>query len=157
MILYVAIIVVVITLTRGLSYWGVYFLSKAEIPLINNIIHLTYVENTGAAFGIFQHNRGMLSAIAILLFLLITYYVAIKRKSFTRDVIFALALIAGGGISNVVDRFTFGFVVDYVYLKFINFAVFNLADTCVVLGTIYIGIKILTAKEQYENNSDSGN
>ena len=147
MILYVSIIVIIIGLTRWLAYWGVNTLKLAEIPVINNILHLTYVENTGAAFGIFQHNRGMLSVISILLFLFITYLVAIKRKGFTRDIVFALALVAGGGISNVVDRFTFGFVVDYVYLKFINFAVFNLADTCVVLGTIYIGIKILMAKE----------
>ena len=134
-------------MSRWLAYWAFYFLKPAEIPWIQDVIHFTYVENTGAAFGIFENNSGMLSTISILLFLFITYLVVSKRKLFTPDVIFALSCVAGGGISNVVDRFTFGFVIDYVYLKFINFAVFNIADTCVVLGTIYIGIKILLTKE----------
>ena len=156
MILYVVTIIVIIGLTRALAYWGFYFLKAAEIPVINNILHLSYVENTGAAFGIFQNNSTLLSVVSIILFLGITYFVASKKKVLTRDVIFALACVAGGGISNVADRFTFGFVIDYVYLKFINFAVFNLADTCVVLGTIYIGIKILFEKDEeviHENNS----
>jgi len=148
MALYIFTVVAIIGVSRWLAYWAYYFLKPAEIPWIADIIHFTYVENTGAAFGMFENNSGMLSAISILLFLIITYWVVSKKKVLTNDLVFALACVAGGGISNVVDRFTFGFVIDYVYFKFIDFAVFNLADTCVVLGTIYVGIKILMAKDE---------
>jgi signal peptidase II len=146
MVLYVTVCVIIAAVTRGLAYWGIYFLKKGEIPLINGVLHLSYVENTGAAFGIFQDSKIFLPVVSIVLFLALTYYAASRRKTLSTDLIIALAMIAGGGISNVADRFIFGFVVDYVYLKFINFPVFNFADTCVVLGTLYVAFKLLREK-----------
>ena len=160
MILYLTTIIVIIGLTRWLAYWGFYVLQPiGSIPVIENVFHLTYVPNTGAALGMFQDKTIMLSIIAIALFLGITYFVTIKKKTLTKDFIFALALVAGGGISNVVDRFKFGLVVDYFDFKFIPFWiwVFNLADTCVVLGTIYIGIKILMTKDEPQPNNAEDN
>ena len=57
MILYTGIILIIITLTRVLAYWGVNFLKNSEVVLIKDVFHFTYVENTGAAFGIFKKER----------------------------------------------------------------------------------------------------
>jgi signal peptidase II len=146
MFLYIGICVAIAAVSRALAYWGIYCLKNGDIPLIDGVLHLSYVENTGAAFGIFQDSKVLLPVVSIALFLAVTYYAARRRKVLPVDLTIALAMIAGGGASNVADRFTFGFVVDYVYLKFINFPVFNFADTCVVLGTAYVAFKLMREK-----------
>ncbi len=149
MILYLSVCVITVALTRLLAYWGIYFLKDNPITLINGVLNLTYVENTGAAFGIFKNSTAMLSIIGIIFFIVITYITASKKVSGKANIL-ALALLAGGGISNVCDRMKFGFVVDYIDFTLINYPVFNLADICVVLSCVFIFIKILFTKESEE-------
>ena len=149
MVLYITICTIIIALTRAFAYWGIYVLKDNPIVLIKNVLNLTYVENTGAAFGIFNSHTNILSIIGIIFFVIITYIVASKKLKGTSFVV-ALAFLAGGGISNVCDRIKFGFVVDYIDFTLINYPVFNLADICVVLSCIYIFIKILFTKESDE-------
>ena len=149
MVLYITICTIIIALTRAFSYWGIYVLKDNPIVLIENVLNLTYVENTGAAFGIFNNHTNILSIIGIIFFVIITYIVASKKLKGT-SIIVALAFLAGGGISNVCDRIKFGFVVDYIDFTLINYPVFNLADICVVLSCIFIFIKILFTKESDE-------
>ena len=149
MVLYIAICTIIIALSRALAYWGIYVLKDNPIVLIENVLNLTYVENTGAAFGIFNNHTNILSIIGIIFFVIITYIVASKKLKGT-SIIVALAFLAGGGISNVCDRIKFGFVVDYIDFTLINYPVFNLADICVVLSCIFIFIKILFTKESDE-------
>ena len=151
MILYTGIIILIIALTRALAYWGIYFLKNSELELIKNVFHLTYVENTGAAFGIFENSTLMLSIMGILIFLAITYIVAIRKNigSYTKIL---LAFLAGGGISNVCDRFSFGFVVDYFNFCLINYPVFNLADIFVVVSCVLIAVRIAFSKESGKEN-----
>lgn len=149
MALYTVIIIAVIAITRALAYWGIYSLKSGEIKLIENVFHLTYVENTGAAFGIFNNSTALLSVVGIIMFVVITYIAASKKNlgTYTRVL---LALLAGGGLANVCDRIFFGFVVDYFNFCLINYPVFNLADICVVVGCILLAFKILTEKEGKE-------
>lgn len=149
MVLYITICTIIIALTRALAYWGIYFLKDNPIILIKDVLNLTYVENTGAAFGIFNSHTNILSVIGIIFFVVITYIVASKKLKGTSFIV-ALAFLAGGGISNVCDRIKFGFVVDYIDFTLINYPVFNLADICVVLSCVFIFIKILFTKESDE-------
>ncbi len=149
MILYTSICIAVIALTRFLAYWGIHFLKDNRITLIKDALYLTYVENTGAAFGIFNNSTALLSVIGILFFIILTYIVAAKKLK-GKSYIFPLAFLAGGGISNVCDRIKFGFVVDYIDFSLINYPVFNLADICIVCSCIFIFIKILFSKESDE-------
>ncbi len=149
MVLYITICAIIIALTRALAYWGIYFLKDNPITLIEHILNLTYVENTGAAFGILNNSTTLLSVIGIIFFIVITYIVASKKIKSTSFTV-ALAFLAGGGISNVCDRIKFGFVVDYIDFTLINYPVFNLADICVVLSCVFIFIKILFTKESDE-------
>ena len=81
MVVYLSIVILIITLTRFLAYWGIYFLKNEGITLIDKVLYLTYVENTGAAFGIFKNETVMLSILGVLIFLAITFIIASKKNS----------------------------------------------------------------------------
>lgn len=147
MVLYLSIVIIIIALTRFLAYWGVYFLKNESITLINKVLNFTYVENTGAAFGIFKNGTFMLSVLGVLIFLVITFFIASKKVT-KKSLVFPLALLAGGGISNVADRISFGFVVDYIDFTLINYPVFNLADICVVVGCLWLLFAVLFEKQE---------
>ena len=139
---YLGIVLLIILATRVLAFWGIHFLKFNDITLIPNALYFSYVENRGAAFGIFQDAKWLLIGVSVVLFLAITYYVVSHRKNISKWMLIPLSMIAGGGISNVADRFQFGFVVDYIDFRFINYPVFNLADICVVLGVIWLAVII---------------
>ncbi|MBQ7950853.1 MAG: signal peptidase II [Clostridia bacterium] len=142
MAIYFGICLLIIFFTRILAYWGVYFLQGNPITVIPSVLYLSYVENRGAAFGIFQDAKVFLITLSLILFLAITYYVISRRKNMKASLLIPLAMVAGGGISNVADRFRFGFVVDYIDVRIIQYPVFNLADICVVLGVIWLAVII---------------
>ena len=105
-----------------------------ELPLLDGVLHLTYVENRGMAFGMMQGQKWLLIWVtALVLLVLIAGIIMGKiRKPAT---LFTTAVIIGGGIGNLIDRVYRGYVVDYIDFRIINFAVFNFADICVSCGT----------------------
>ena len=102
------------------------------LPVVQNVFHLTYVQNRGAAFSIFQDNRIMtvlfplvaMAACAVLLVWLM------KKKEKLLGV--AVALVIAGGVGNLIDRLVRGYVTDF--LDFRVFPVFNVADIAVTCG-----------------------
>ncbi len=150
MTLYMSIVLLLIFLTRLLAYWTMHALATSEIIVIPEIFKLTYVQNFGAGFGIFEGEKALLISISVILFLLITYYVVSGKKTRKLSTVIPLAMVAGGGISNVADRLQFGYVVDYFHVYCIEYPVFNLADVCIVVGVFWIAAKILFQKEPKE-------
>ncbi len=107
-----------------------------SFEFIPNIINFTYVENTGAAFGIFKGNSFLLSLVSLFLSCVIIYVIINKKKFFQCNYIEVyLLLVLAGAIGNFIDRFFRHYVIDFIDLAFVNFAVFNLADTYVVIGS----------------------
>ena len=113
-----------------------------SVPLIEGVLHLNYRENTGAAFSMF---RGHTELIAVVTAVAIcgVLYLLLFGKERGRGLSFALAMICAGGIGNLYDRLARGFVVDYIDLRVIHFAVFNFADMLVVCGAILLGVSML--------------
>ena len=112
------------------------------IPFILNI---TYVTNTGAAFGILQNHRWVFmssTTLAIIGMIFALRYLH-KRKQFPFMRI-AIAFMLGGGIGNMFDRVTKGYVIDFMDLAFVNFAIFNLADMYIIFGAISFCVYIIT-------------
>lgn len=109
------------------------------LPLIEDIFHLTYVENRGAAFGIFQNQRWIFIALTIVVVCLLLYVVFIKKF---RNKIFLICggLVCGGAVGNLIDRIFRGYVVDMFDFRLIHFPVFNVADICVCIGVILAGV-----------------
>lgn len=116
------------------------------------IFHITFVKNTGAAFGSFSGSGIFLivvSAVLVLLMLGVFAYCLHAEQSgslpfsVNYSVVVPVALIVAGGISNLYDRIAYGFVVDYICLDFIDFPVFNIADIGVTCGAFFLVIYMI--------------
>ena len=115
----------------------------SEIPLIKNVISLSYIQNTGAAWGIFSNGTLFLTIFTIVILILGGFYI---YKNKIKDIWFniSMMLIFAGAIGNLIDRFfRNGAVVDMIKTDFIEFPVFNFADCCVVIGAICLSVFIL--------------
>ncbi len=130
----VAVIAVLVAIDQLLKYFAVAFLEPIDsFPLFDNILQLSYVENTGAAFGSFSQYTTWLSVFTGIVLAAGVIYVLSGRMR--EKVPYAAALlILSGGLGNLIDRVFRGFVIDYIEPLFINFAVFNFADMLVCVG-----------------------
>jgi len=115
------------------------------VPIIKNVLHVTYVRNTGALWGLFKGYNFFLiffsiSAIAAIVF----YMFIILRKHKTDSSLhefLCLTLIISGAIGNLIDRFSRGYIVDFIDLRI--WPVFNLADTMITFGIIFLIINLI--------------
>ncbi|MGI6285401.1 signal peptidase II [Neomoorella humiferrea] len=116
------------------------FQPNESLPVINSVFHLTYVNNPGAAFGLFAYKTPVFVAITVLVVavILIAYRTLPPGSPVMR---LALALITGGALGNLIDRLRFGYVVDF--LDFRVWPVFNLADVAIVSGVILLCWQLL--------------
>jgi signal peptidase II len=148
-ILYSVIIAVGIILDQLTKYLSVVYLKVVDtVPLIRDVLHLTYVENRGAAFGMMKENRWIfisVSTVAIIIFALYLYF----GHADTRLHAVSLAMIVSGGIGNMIDRLALGYVVDFIDFRLINFAVFNGADSfvCVGAGLLILALMLDLVRE----------
>ena len=147
--IYELIIAILIGLDQLSKYWALNYLQDiGSIPVIQNVFHLTYVENRGAAFGMFQNNQMIFVVVAIVASIFGLYYLHTKKMHSIGKV--GIMLIISGAIGNLIDRVRLGFVVDYFDFRIIWEYVFNVADVFVVVGTAMLCIYILffEGKEQ---------
>ena len=133
MILCLIIMVLTIIADQATKLLTLEFLTDAPLKLIPGVLHFTYVENKGAAFGMLADHRWVFIVISTVAIAALVVYLFIKKP---RDKLLcvSLALIAGGGIGNMIDRIFRGFVVDMIDVTCINFYVFNVADSAVCIG-----------------------
>lgn len=134
--------VALVAIDQWIKQWAINTLISGDISLIDNVLYLHYVENTGAAFSIFLGQRWPLVVVTVILILIILA-AFLSGKVTDRLSILSLSLILAGGVGNLIDRLARGFVVDYVDFRLINFAVFNLADACITIGTVLLCCAIL--------------
>ncbi|WP_027701526.1 signal peptidase II [Metaclostridioides mangenotii] len=113
----------------------------STIPIINNIFHLTYVENRGAAFGMLQNNQIIFVVIALIASIFGMYYLCTKKIHIVGKI--GIMLLISGALGNLIDRMRLGFVVDFLDFRIVWQYVFNIADVFVVVGTILLCIFIL--------------
>ena len=101
------------------------------VPLIPPILHLTYVQNTGMAFGLFQGALGwlVLCSIGVSIWLVLELR---RRQARPRPLQWGLMLVLAGAIGNLIDRVWLGYVVDFIDLRV--WPVFNVADSCITIG-----------------------
>ena len=109
-----------------------------SMDAIPGLFHLTYTQNTGAAFSSFQ---GMLW-LFILIFVVFTAGVvwefSKKRWPFTTFERWCIVSVLAGGVGNMIDRLRLGYVVDMIAVEFIDFPVFNVADCFITCGCILL-------------------
>lgn len=106
-----------------------------SIPLIKNVFHLTYVTNTGSAFGLFKGMNLVFILFSIAVIIAIFYYLRqIKKKE--KLVIYSIGLLLGGTIGNLIDRIAYGAVIDF--LDFRIWPVFNAADSAITVSIVLL-------------------
>ena len=101
------------------------------------ILGLRYCENTGAAFSSFSGARWFL-VILVTVMLIVLLVFSIRYKHKRPLFLISSVMIMSGGMGNLIDRIRLGYVIDYLDVKLFNFAVFNFADICVVVGAILL-------------------
>jgi len=130
-----------IVLDQWIKVWA--HESLSQIPVISGVFYLTYLENSGAAFGIFQ-GRAFALALASLVVLGAIFVMLLSGRIKDRALIWGFSLIFSGGVGNAIDRLTRGFVVDYLdFSALFGFPIFNFADCLVVVGTLLVVVYIL--------------
>ncbi|EJP6471177.1 signal peptidase II [Clostridium botulinum] len=142
----IVILILGIALDRISKIWASNTLTSGkDIVIIKNLFSFSYLENRGAAFGIFQNRLIFLSLITTIVILGVAYFI-IKYKPTSKLLKISLALIISGAIGNLIDRIYYKFVVDFIMLHYKDvyyFPTFNIADMLVVLGTALLAIYIL--------------
>lgn len=112
-----------------------------SITVIDGLFNLNYVENRGVAFGMFKDMRWVFIVVTSLLIFAIVFYMFKKHPEGKLFYILA-GLIIGGGIGNLIDRISLGYVIDYLSLSFFP-PVCNFADYCITGGVIVLAIYML--------------
>lgn len=146
---------VLVGIDQLLKYFVLEYLAPVGThKLIPGFVGLSYVENRGAAFGIFPGEKILLIGVTGVIILALIVFMVIKKLD-SMFLTWTVALIIAGGLGNLIDRVMRSFVVDYIHLEFVNFAVFNFADCCVVVGTVLLIIYFLfldgKQKDQHKN------
>lgn len=113
-----------------------------EKVIVPGFFSLFYIQNEGAAWGIFQ---GKMVFFYLVTLIVVGYlvYMFQQEKNKTKLVGISFALILSGAIGNFIDRLLNGYVVDMFRLDFINFPIFNVADICLTVGVVLMLIHVL--------------
>lgn len=148
--LYILLIAVLVVVDQAVKV-----LVRANIPLggavpfLPHVMDLTYVQNTGAAFSILRSHTWLLTIVSLVVAAAVA--AAIWKRVFSHPFgLAALSVVLAGAVGNLIDRLFFGYVTDMFMTTFINFAVFNVADICVVLGGIATVVYVLFFYDRLE-------
>jgi signal peptidase II len=116
-----------------------------SIEVIPGVFNLTYVQNEGASFGIFQGARVFFIIVTIIVLAAATWLMIKYRKKHRKFLKVAIALAYTGALGNLIDRILYGYVRDFFDFRMFDFWkwIFNVADMCLVIGSIMLAIFIL--------------
>ncbi|MDR0841529.1 MAG: signal peptidase II [Christensenellaceae bacterium] len=118
-------------------------LPNNTFPLWEGVFHLTYAQNFGAAFGMLQNARWFFLIITVLCCGGIIWFLRRERKRMHLLMKVSLALILGGALGNFIDRAVLGYVRDMFYVILVDFAIFNVADAAVSVGSVLLFLDLL--------------
>ncbi len=145
-----AFLIIIDQLSKG-AVQSSFYLGES-IPVIDGFFNLTYVRNTGAAFGFGAESHPLLRKFLFLLiptiFTGVIFYMLIKSLKGVWYMSVAYMLILSGAIGNLIDRFSLGYVVDFFdfYLGESHFATFNVADSCITVAAFILIYDMLIQK-----------
>ena len=123
---------------------------NSSVPLLDGIFHITYIQNSGAAFSMFQNKTVFLIAMQLVVIAVVLVYLVKRKKKDHWSLLLSLSFIAAGGMGNLIDRAMNGYVVDF--LDFRVWPIFNVADisVCVGCGLLVIYMFFIEPKRSRE-------
>lgn len=144
---------VLVALMTGLDQWTKWAVSThmrpgQSIVIIPKLFELTYLQNTGAGFSIFEGYGKPFFAVLTVIAMAVMLWAYIKAKR--PGLQMSMALIFAGALGNFIDRMALGYVVDFFHFYIFgwSFPVFNIADICITLGFVFLVIDML--REEHE-------
>lgn len=142
---FIPIVVVWLVLDQAskLFFNGSYHAGQVISDPILGIFRFHLVYNTGGAWSIFSGATWALGAFSLVVCIALTAYLALTSQRPNAGELIGIALVVAGGIGNAIDRFTLGFVVDFIEPTFIDFPIFNIADIGVTCGIILFIVSLL--------------
>ncbi len=136
-------IILLIAFDQWSKSWVRFNLVDNPMVLINNLIELNYQKNTGIAFSLLNNNALVLTLVnSTIVAALIVWLISQKKLSWI------FVFVIAGGIGNLIDRYTLGYVVDFINPLFVNFAVFNIADAYLNISAGLMLIRIFILREK---------
>ena len=125
-----------------------------SVPFLPHVLQFTYVQNTGAAFSLLEEHTWVLTLISLGASILLA--VLLFKKVFPHPcAMTCLSVVLAGAVGNLIDRAFLGYVTDMFQTLFINFAVFNVADICVVCGGIAFCVYYLLFHGKEDKDHDA--
>lgn len=114
------------------------------------IFEFVLVHNTGAAWGMFGNSTTALAVVSVAVCAVLAVYLFVFAPRAGLGQVIGLALVCSGGVGNAIDRFSQGYVVDFINFSFIDFPVFNIADIGVTCGFVlfFICLLLFDSKEE---------
>ena len=120
-----------------------------EVAAIPGLFHLTYVQNTGAAFSAFEGAQWLFALIFLALTAALIWEFPKKKWPFTTFERWCIMAVYGGGLGNMIDRLRLGYVVDMIEVDFMRFPVFNVADCFITCGCILLLIHLAFFNKEF--------
>lgn len=142
---FIPIVVVWLVLDQAskLFFNGSYHAGQVISDPILGIFRFHLVYNTGGAWSIFSGATWALGAFSLVVCIALTAYLALTPQHPNAGELIGISLVVAGGIGNAIDRFTLGFVVDFIEPTVIDFPIFNIADIGVTCGIILFIVSLL--------------
>ena len=142
LLLFSIIFLLIDQISKGLI--NLYMNVNESIKLFN-LLSLTYVHNTGAAFSMLEGARWLFIILGIIA-LNVIFIFFIKDKKLNNFEIITYSLLLSGIMGNLIDRLLYGYVIDFIDVNILNFAIFNFADSFMVIGVILLMIGMIKCK-----------
>lgn len=159
MFVWICIVLGAVYLDQITKWLAVIFLQgHPPVPVIDWFIRFTYLENRGAAWGMLSDHRWVFMVLSSVAIIGVTLYVFIMKP---KDPLLrvSLAFVTAGGIGNMIDRIFLGYVVDFLEFTFIDFPVFNVADSFVCIGAamliLYFVIDVIKDYKNGKQKADT--
>ena len=154
--LYIILFVILVLADQVVKFWVRANIPLGEsIPFLPQIMDLTYTQNTGAAFSILREHTWLLTLLSAVLVVIVALLVA-RRFITGRLGLVAATLVLAGGIGNLIDRVALGYVTDMFQTTFMDFAVFNVADSCLTIGVVLLVIYVLFCYDKLHKKEAAG-
>ncbi len=140
----IALFMVLVILDRVSKAWAANTLQGNPHVLMEGVLELRYLENTGAAWGTMQGMQWLFYILTIVFLVLVLLEILRLRKDDRYlPLIYTLTVMSSGAAGNFIDRLTLKYVIDFIYVRLIDFPIFNLADCYITVSTAVLVILIL--------------
>ena len=128
---------------------------SGSVPLIPGVLALTYAENTGMAFSMLSGHPWMLGVVSAVLILV--GWLTLRRYTLGMTSRVAAMLMLGGAVGNMIDRLLRGYVVDMFEALFVDFAIFNVADAALCVGTALLAYTLIFCPDEWREKYNGSN